>query len=83
MRHILDTPGSLTVRGQRFLAARARTDAFPLRRNPDDSEVVARLASFPTADTATALARSGGGSPTDSGFTCGARSPNSSSRNGW
>ncbi|WP_327405303.1 hypothetical protein OG194_38165 [Streptomyces sp. NBC_01288] len=56
MQHILDTPGRLTDRGRRFLAARARTVPFPTRDNPDDTEVIARLAPFPEADATVLLA---------------------------
>jgi hypothetical protein len=57
MQHILSTPGRLTDRGRRFLATRARAVPFPTKANPDDTEVVARLAPFPEADTTMTLAR--------------------------
>ncbi|MER6159660.1 hypothetical protein ABT147_29610 [Streptomyces sp. NPDC001868] len=56
MRHILDVPGRLTDRGHRFLAKRARTVPFPVQDNPDDTELIARLAPFPEVDTTMALA---------------------------
>jgi hypothetical protein len=57
MQHILNTTGPLTDRAQRFLAARARTVPFPVQDNPDDSEVITRLAPFPGVDTTMMLAR--------------------------
>lgn len=56
MQHILDAPGRLTDRGRRFLARRARTVPFPVQDNPDDTEVIARLAAFPEVDTTMTLA---------------------------
>ncbi|MDX3636499.1 hypothetical protein OG920_30625 [Streptomyces europaeiscabiei] len=56
MQYILNTPGRLTDRGRRFLAARARTVPFPTQDNPDDTEVIARLAPFPEVDTTMTLA---------------------------
>ncbi|MFM9692358.1 hypothetical protein [Streptomyces europaeiscabiei] len=56
MQYILDSPGRLTDRGRRFLATRARTVPFPTQDNPDDTEVIARLAPFPDVDTTMTLA---------------------------
>lgn len=57
MQHILNTPGRLTDRGRRFLAARARTVPLPAQDNPDDTEVIAQLAPFPEVDATMTLAR--------------------------
>lgn len=57
MKHILNAPGRLTDRGRQFLAARARAVPFPRQENPDDTEVMARLARFPEVDSTMALAR--------------------------
>ncbi|MFC7266580.1 hypothetical protein [Streptomyces lutosisoli] len=57
MQHILNAPGRLTDRGRRFLATRARTVPFPAQDNPDDTEVIARLAPFPEVDATMTLAR--------------------------
>lgn len=57
MQHILNTPGRLTDRGRRFLAAQARAVPFPTQDNPDDAEVIARLGPFPEVDTTMMLSR--------------------------